>query len=293
MDDLIFGCNQEDWERWQREHKEFYDSLDGLRLLPLWDEGAPGYREEFCQHQPHLALLPPVNGRSRGMALICPGGGYAMKSVYEGRIVAQKFHDYGYNAAVLDYRCRPYTTWNALDDAQRAIRLIRSIASELNVRPDKIAIGGFSAGGHLSTMAGTQFDLGVNGSPDPVEHFSCRPDAVIQCYGAISFLGRPAIASEDATREELIRMTPQLNVSFQTPPFFLWMTGKDQIIPRGPLYEMADALEIYDIPYELHLFPDGPHGVGLADGTNKFGKADPHTARWNELACEWLYGLGF
>lgn len=293
MDELIFGRTHEDWERWQREHQEFYDSLDGLTLLPLWEESSPGYREEYCQRQPHMALLPPVKGPTRGMVLICPGGGYAMKSVYEGRIVAEKFREYGFNAAVLDYRCRPYSLWDALDDAKRAIRLLRSKAAELNLDPTKIAIGGFSAGGHLSTMAGTQFDAGNPASSDPVERFSCRPDAVIQCYGAISFLGRPPLVSKEASREELVKLTPKLNVSFDTPPFFLWLTGKDQIISREPLYEMATALETYDVPYELHLFPDGPHGVGLADGTNKFGNADPHTAHWRELACEWLVGLGF
>jgi acetyl esterase/lipase len=293
MDDMIFGCTREDWERWQREHQEFYDSLDGLTLLPLWENGSPGYRDEYSQRQPHVALLPPVEGPARGMVLICPGGGYAMKSVYEGRIVADKFRKYGFNAAVLDYRCRPYSIWDAINDAGRAIRVLRSKATELNLDPAKIAIGGFSAGGHLSSMIGTHFDTGNPDSSDPVERFSCRPDAVIQCYGAISFLGRPPLVSKDTPNEELVKLTPHLNVSFNTPPFFLWLTGKDQIVSRRPLYEMANALEACNVSYELHLFPDGPHGVGLADGTNKFGKADPHTAHWRELACEWLAGLGF
>lgn len=290
MDEKIFGYDKTDWERWQKEHQEFYDSLEGLEQVLLWEDGAPGFKEEYCQRQPRMALLPAAD-TARGMILVCPGGGYRMKSVFEGRMVAEKYRAYGFNAAVLDYRCGPYSTWDALDDAQRALRLLRYHAKEWNINPDKVAIGGFSAGGNLSTMAGLHYDYPPK-TNDGIDSLNCRPDAVIQCYGAINAIEDFQIADKDSPRKDLIRMTGHLNVTSDTPPFFMWMTGED-MLSRKPMFDMANILDIYQIPCEAHLFPFGPHGMALADGSSKFGKKDPHVAHWMELSCEFLDILGF
>ena len=217
-----------------------------------------------------------------------------MKSPYEGRIVAEKYRERGFNAAVLDYRCRPYSIYAAIEDAKRAMRLLRFNADEWHIDKDKIAICGFSAGAHLSTMVGLHSDNGDMQAEKKIEKVSCKPNAVIQCYGAISFLKHGSqLFGEDKKIKEMLWMTPEWNVSINTPPFFMWMTGKDQIIDRTSLYDMAKALEAHEISYELHLFPEGVHGVGLADGTNKFGGINAHTAHWMELSCEWLESMGF
>lgn len=291
MEEKIFGYDKEDWDRWQREHAEWQGSLGGLEMVPLWPKGTPGYVPEYGQQEPKLCLLPKQE-MTRGTVLICAGGGYHMKSVFEGRMVAQKYHDFGFNAAVLDYRCKPYSTWQALDDAQRAIKLLRFHAGEWNLDPEHIAVGGFSAGGHLSSMAGTQYTQANELVRDETDAVSCRPNAVIQCYGALNYETAGRLMGE-GTEEEAKRFCPDRNVTGDTPPFFMWMTGQDDVIPRKGLYEMAQSLEAAGVSYELHLFPRGIHGVSLADGSSKFGKNDPHTASWMRLSCEWLEELGF
>ena len=293
MDDKYFGFTKEDWERLQMEHREWQESLEGLTFVPLWPDGTPGYVPEYGQEEPKLCLLPPQKEK-RGCVLVCAGGGYGMKSVFEGRMVAEKYHAYGYNAAVLDYRCKPYPRQMALDDAQRALKLLRYRADEWNIDPEHIAIGGFSAGGNLSSTAAVQYEHANRIVGDAADQVSCRPAAEIQCYGAITYavshqLGNPGVKDEEENR----KFSPELHITKDTPPFFMWMTGQDQIIPREGFYETAVALEKAGVPYELHLFPEGIHGVALADGSSKFGERDDHTAGWMRLSCEWLEGLGF
>ena len=300
MEEKIFGYDKVDWERWQQEHKEWQESLEGLKFIPLWPKGTPGFVPEYGQEEPKLCLLPPQE-QVRGMVLVCAGGGYHMKSVFEGRMVAEKYHAYGFNAAVLDYRCRPYTRRQALDDAQRALRLLRYHAKEWNIDPNHIAIGGFSAGGNLSSTAAVLYDHANALVGDGADQVSCRPDGEIQCYGAITYpLSKaleqhgPLPGGDAAEAEEESRMfSPELHITKATPPFFMWMTGEDEIIPRAGLYETAMALESAGVSYELHVFPEGIHGVALADGSSKFGKKDDHTAMWHRLSCEWLEKLGF
>jgi acetyl esterase/lipase len=292
MEEKIFGYSKIDWERWQTEHKEWQDSLIGLDMIPLWPHGTPGYKKEYGQEEPKLYLLPKQNTK-RGTVLVCAGGGYHMKSVYEGRMVAEKYHDYGFNAAVLDYRCRPYSLQSALEDGQRAVRMLRYYSDEWNILPNHIAAGGFSAGGNLSSVLATQSENASKPVGDKIDMVSCQTDAEIQCYGAINYQGIKMI-SEEPENEILIKeFCPYMNVSSNTPPFFMWMTGHDEIISRKDFYIMAEALEEKKIPYELHLFPEGIHGVALADGSSKFGKRNMHTANWMRLSCEWLESLGF
>lgn len=293
MEERIFGYLREDWERWQREHAEWQESLEGLQFVPLWPQGTPGYVPEYGQAEPKLCLLEPCE-KPRGVVLVCAGGGYHMKSVFEGRMVAEKYREYGFNAAVLDYRCKPYPRQMALDDAQRALKLLRYHSKEWNIDPNHIAIGGFSAGGNLSATASVMYHEANCLVGDAADVVSCRPDAEIQCYGAITYrLSKQLGRTDGKDAQESRKFSPELHITKDTPPFFMWMTGQDEIIPREGFYETAMALERQGVPYELHLFPEGIHGVALSDGSSKFGRRNDHTARWLELSCEWLESLGF
>lgn len=293
MSEKIFGYEKEYWDRWQMEHREWQDSLKGLEAVPLWPEGTPGYVEAYGQEEPKLCLLPR-HDNVRGCVLVCAGGGYHMKSVFEGRMVAEKYHAYGFQAAVLDYRCKPYSRQMALDDAQRALRILRYHAKEWKIEPSHIAIGGFSAGGNLSSTAATQYLNVQELVKDEIDKVSSRPDAEIQCYGAITYETSKKLGGLSGSDEEESRkFSPELHITSDTPPFFMWMTGEDELIPREGFYETAMALEKAKVPYELHLFPEGIHGVALSDGSSKFGRKNEHTARWMQLSCEWLEGLGF
>lgn len=287
----------EELERIERIWKKWNDYLDTNMTVPLWEEDTPYHNESLGQRKPSLLVAPP-EGKARGMVIVCAGGGYLVKALYEGKNTFDKIRETGMGVALLDYRLKPYAPDVTLADAQRAIRLVRASAAEWNVLPDKIAILGFSAGGHLAGMAATSYDEGDHGSPDPVERVSSRPDAAVQCYGSISMAAFPSredrLIDGGTDRKRKIAFSPDKNLREDSPPFFLWQTGEDEIIDPRQMLNMAKELTDQGIPYEMHLFPNGVHGVALADGDNPHGiPADPHTARWFGLCIEWLEGLGF
>ena len=258
-------------------------------VLPLWEQGAPDFAPEYGQGQPRIALMRPQREK-RGMLIVCAGGGFNIKSFNEAKPVAEYFHAQGFNAAVLDYRLSPYEKPVIIKDALRAVRLVRAKAEELNALPDRIAIGGFSAGGALSGYAGVFFDPGDPSSPDPVERVSSRPDAVLQIYGSFDAAAPHRGLNYDAkAQNDIARLSVAQNLRCDCPPFFLAQTASDD--PRG-VSGMAMRLAERGIPFESHIFMGGTHGNGLFDGKNDTEDV-PHTAHWAALAAEWLRGYGF
>ena len=159
-----------------------------MERIPLW-ERAPLFDESFSQPAPSLTpyLLP--GGGARGAVIVCPGGGYVVKADHEGAPIAERLNELGFHAFVLDYRVAPYRHPVPLLDVQRAIRLVRHRAQEFGVLPDKIAILGFSAGGHLVCTAATHYDAGDPAALDPIDRESCRPDLFVPCYAVASLTG--------------------------------------------------------------------------------------------------------
>jgi acetyl esterase/lipase len=296
--------------------REWAQMMAGLMPIPLWEGGAPGYikahgrdsavyfmsatddvpgigSEEGGQREPSVSFYPNMRGgKPRGVVIVCAGGGFIYKSVWEAVPVAQKFYDYGFAACILDYRVQPFTVQDGLHDLQRAIRLLRYRAKEYNILPDKICCLGFSAGGILSSLAGTKFDCGDPAAADPIERESCRPDAVVQCYGAFSMAavrggGLGFSFEAQCGRAEY---SPEKNIRSDCPPFFLWETGNDD--PRLIL-NFGRELSDYGVPFELHIFPEGDHGCGLADGSDIHTPFFRSTSRWSGMACEFLENLRF
>src|SRR5450631_4604512 len=156
----------------------------------LWPGGAPGAQGTEDIDKPSLAPYLVPAGRGTGTAVIvCPGGGYGHLAMdHEGDQVAKWLNSLGVSAFVLKYRLGPkYHHPVELGDAQRAIRTVRSKATEYRLMPDRIGIMGFSAGGHLASTAGTHFDAGDAGAADPIDRLSSRPDFLVLCYPVISF----------------------------------------------------------------------------------------------------------
>ncbi|MDD6932457.1 MAG: alpha/beta hydrolase fold domain-containing protein, partial [Eubacteriales bacterium] len=145
----------------------------------LWKEDAPYTQFSPLQAQPSVTEYA-VPG-SRGAVVVVPGGGYCMKADHEGAPIAEMLNQAGVSAYVLDYRVKPCHMLAPLSDAKRAIRLVRSMGYE------KVAILGFSAGGHLTCTAATLYDAGDPDAADPLERLSSRPDAFIPCYAVVSF----------------------------------------------------------------------------------------------------------
>lgn len=228
--------------------------------------------------------MPYTVDGAKGAVIVCPGGGYAIKAYHEGAPIARAINEFGISAYVLDYRVQPFTSVDTpIGDGQRAVRLLRSLGYE------KVAILGFSAGGHLCSMAATGYDAGDPDAEDPVERFSSRPDAFVPCYGATSyyrFRKNPAGIIGAGDRQTTARYSAECRVTDDTPPAFIWHTADDQTVPVECAYDLAGALTAHGVLCEMHIFLHGPHGLGQASGYE-----DVQT--WMPLLGQWLNGLGF
>jgi acetyl esterase/lipase len=262
--------------------------------IRLWENGAPGALGTADTDIPTLTIHRAARGSTGTGVVVAPGGGYgALAMDHEGRQVAAYFNAMGVSAYILKYRLGPrYHHPIELGDAQRAIRLVRSRAQELGVQANRIGMMGFSAGGHLAATAATHFDAGNPAAPDPVDRVGSRPDFLILGYPVISF--DPAIAHAGSVRNLLGDAPPpaliellsnERQVTADTPPTFLFHTTADTGVPAENSVRFYLALKNARVPAEMHIFENGPHGVGLALG-------DPALGTWPVLLTNWLRGRG-
>lgn len=252
----------------------------------LWPNGAPYTLECASQAQPSVKAFP-VPGSS-GAVIICPGGGYVMKAEHEGDPIARMLNERGISAYVLDYRVNPCPHEAPLADASRAIRVVRALGYK------KVAILGFSAGGHLACTAATLYQKGDPAASDPIERLSSRPDAFVPCYAVVSFESISAhigsvdnllgIQKEDT--QLIRRLSADQQVTQDTPSAFIWHTADDDVVPVNNSLQLAGALSRAEVPFEMHIFPHGAHGLGLA-------KDDPSVSQWTALLQNWLSNEGF
>jgi acetyl esterase/lipase len=235
---------------------------------------------------------------ARGAVIVCPGGGYQVLAAHEALPIAAWLNEAGFAAFILRYRVAPHGHPAPLEDATRAVRLVRARAAEFNILPDKIAILGFSAGGHLVTTIGTHFDGGDPSAADPIQRASSRPDALIACYPVVSletFSHEGCLTNllgSDRSPGVLRHLSNEFHVTPQTPPAFLWHTADDEVVPAEQSLCFARALAKNHVPFELHVFPHGRHGLGLGDGSSFVGKS-AEVAQWTQLCQIWLESLGF
>ena len=227
------------------------------------------------------------DGGERGIVIVFPGGGYYFLAEPEAEMPARKFVELGYHAAVCRYRVAPVRFPVQLQDACNAVRYTREHAGELGVKPDKIAVAGFSAGGHLAAM--------VSNMPDSAD---ARPDATILSYSVLS--SKKAIRHPgsflhllgDVPEEEYIKFSmPELAHS-NTPPAFLWHTMSDTTVPFSNSIEYALALKKLHIDAELHLYPHGPHGLGTGERPEYAGRFT-EVRSWTQLVKRFLDDRGW
>jgi acetyl esterase/lipase len=258
----------------------------------LWPEGAPGARGSGMEDKPRITPFIPAGDGPLGCVIVCPGGGYAGRAGHEAAPVSKWLNSFGVASFVLDYRVAPYRHPVPLGDAQRSIRLVRARAAEWKIDPKRIGILGFSAGGHLAATAATLFDAGKADAVDPIDRQSSRPDAAILCYPVISFgefrhHGSMVNLIGDNPDPDLRRkLSLENSVTPQTPPTFLWHTSDDGGVPVENSLLFAAALHKCKVPFALHVFPHGSHGLGLALNV-------PEVKEWTALCETWLKGLGF
>jgi acetyl esterase/lipase len=257
----------------------------------LWPDGAPGALGTADTDKPALTPYLVPEGRGTGTAVVvCPGGAYAhLASDHEGAQVAQWLNSLGVAAFVLQYRLGPrYHHPIELGDAQRAIRTVRAKAAEYRVLPDRVGIMGFSAGGHLASTAATHFDAGAPDAHDPIDRVSSRPDFAALVYPVITLTepythhgSRENLLGPDPDPKLVASLSNELQVTANTPPTFLYHTSTDTVVPPENSVLFYLALRKAGVPAEMHIYAQGPHGVGL-------GATDEALSSWPARLADWL-----
>ncbi len=270
--------------------------------IPLWPEQAPGEKGDIGAEidtskptdkevggrrlirlgnvsQPTLTIFSPPKDKDTGAAVIvCPGGGYNILALdLEGSEVCEWLNSIGVTGVLLKYRVpkraglEKHTA--ALQDAQRAVGVVRSRAAELGLDPKRIGILGFSAGAHLAATASNNYEKRTYPPIDAADEASCRPDFSLLIYPAYLTI-----------KDQADKIAPELPVNAQTPPTFIVMTQDDGIrVETAMFYSLA--LKNAKVPCELHVYPSGGHGYGL--------RPSEHTVTtWPQRAAEWLGKLG-
>jgi acetyl esterase/lipase len=271
-------------------------------VLPLWPATAPGDKQPLGEEQdqtkptdnlvggkrlirlgnvsrPTIAVYePPAVKRNGAAVIVCPGGGYQILAMdLEGTEVCEWLNSIGVTGVLLKYRVPKRAGLEkheaALQDAQRAIGLVRSRAGEWGIDPQKIGVLGFSAGGHLAALASSQYDSRRYPEVDAADKTSCRPDFTVLIY--------PAYLT---VKEQGDRIAAEFNLTSNTPPTFLAMAEDDPVRVETALYYAA-GLKKANVPFELHIYPTGGHGYGLRP-------AKDLVTTWPQRAAEWMRSRG-
>lgn len=273
--------------------------------IPLWPEGVPGAipnaTAEVVEdgrlsnvHVPTLtAYLAPPGLANGTAAIVCPGGAYARLAVEkEGTAVAQWLNSLGVSVFVLRYRLKEYGHPAPLRDVLRAVRLVRSDAAKWKIDPSRIGVVGFSAGGHLASSAGTLFDAPEGRTGAAIDAVSAAPDFLVLVYPVISLKppfyhggSRDNLLGKAPSPELVDHLCTDLQVSPRTPPAFLVHGGTDATVPAENSVMFYSALRRAKVPAELHVYQEGPHGIGLNPGYGAMSD-------WPARCAEWMKARG-
>jgi acetyl esterase/lipase len=252
---------------------------------PLWPDG-------HIDATPAPRLTPYPVDNPRGAIVVCPGGGYRNLAPHEGEPIARWLNTLGIAACVVEYRIAPHRHPAPLREGHRAIQLVRHHAAAWGLDPTQVGMLGFSAGGHLTASVATQPDAADPASPDPVARQSSRPGAIVLAYPVISFVDNAHLGSienllgPDAPEAQRAALSADRNVDARTPPAFLWHTAADASVPVEHSLRFASALARHGVPFGLHVYPAGRHGLGLAPD-------DPVVGTWTTLCAAWLADHGY
>jgi acetyl esterase/lipase len=264
--------------------------------IPLWPNGAPGALGTSTNDIPTLTPYLCASNATGAAMVICPGGGYSHLAPHEGNDYALWLNQHGISCFVLKYRLGSsgYRHPAMLNDATRAVRWVRAHADDYKINPHRVGIMGSSAGGHLAATLLTHFDSGNPKSDDVVERQSSRPDLGVLCYPVIT-MGRFAhqgskdnLLGKNPSPELVTLLSDELQVTANTPPCFIWSTEEDKTVPVENSLMFAEALRKNHVPFDLHIYQKGQHGLGLKD---KPPFAHPHP--WAADCLFWLTAQGF
>ena len=257
-------------------------------MIKLWGNEMP-YRLADVEFKPHIKAYP---ANSTGAVVVLPGGGYEKRAQHEGDTVGEWFQSIGITAFVLEYRIAPYQHPAEISDAMRAVKYVRYHAEEYGIDPQKIAIMGFSAGGHLAGSVSVHYDKKMYELTDEIDNESAKPNLSILCYPVID-MGE---YRHDGSRQNLIGRKPteemkefmslHKQVTKDTPEAFIWHASPDIVVPVDNSLLYASALSACNVDFELHIYPVGSHGIGLAED-------NAHVAKWSKNLEDWLVLKGW
>lgn len=257
-------------------------------IFKLW-ENAPGVIEG--EEIPSMTYYPSESKSCAAAVVIFPGGGYSRRADHEGRGYAEYLNANGIDAFVVDYRVSPYRFPYPLLDARRAVRFVRANADRFAIDPSKIAVMGSSAGGHLAALVST-YTAPIDGEGyDELDLVDFRPNAQILCYPVIDKFGHPGSYNNllgERVAELCSLVNPALIADKSTPPAFIWHTAEDNAVDVCNTYRYATRLKEFSVPCEMHIFPFGHHGLGLAPAPQH-----RHLQQWASLMIKWLSLMGF
>jgi acetyl esterase/lipase len=269
----------------------------GIQTIRLWPGTPPEAKGDTCNDIPALTIFAPREGTCNGSAvLIFPGGAYThLAGDLEGREVADWFTARGFLAFILSYRLSSngYFFPVPLLDARRAIQTVRARAMDYHISPNRIVVVGFSAGGHLAALAGTQPVPGNPDAEDPIDRASSRPDYLVLGYPWLDAITRDTtylsyckiLNLMDQCDDLRAKYDPILFVTKDTPPTFIYQTFADKTVSPAATVDFYQALLKAGVPSEMHVFMNGAHGSGL-------GKGDPVLDQWPSLLESWLRAQG-
>ncbi len=261
----------------------------------LSEEGSTEHAKIEFFLQDYSPKMPASS--KRGLVIICPGGGYEHLSVRESEPVAFKFMSEGYSAAILNYSVAPAHYPTALYELSRIVLMARRNADEWHIDPDRIILAGFSAGGHLAAMLGALWKEQFLKDYLKIDDSEIlRPNKIILSYPVTTSGKRGHIESFhnllgnkfDELKEKL-SIEKIVNADF--PKTFIWHTYTDRSVPVEGSLLLAITLRKFKIPFELHVFPEGNHGLSTADSMTSDGapeKVRESCSQWISLALKWL-----
>jgi acetyl esterase/lipase len=263
--------------------------------MKLWPAGAPGALGQGKKDIPDMTVYLPMGGNANGIAvLVCPGGGYGHLSMgHEGKDIAEWLNSFGTTAVVLNYRHKGkgYGYPAPLDDAQRAMRIVRSKSALWGIDANKIGVIGFSAGGHLASTVTTLFDKGYGKAGDEVDKISSRPDFSVLCYAVISmsepFMHRGSrrnLLGKEYDEKLAELMSTDKQITAKTPPAFLIHSGEDTVVPVENSIAFYTGLRKAKVRAEMHIYEKGGHGFGLA-------KRNATAKQWPDACRQWILAV--
>ena len=268
--------------------------------IPLWPDNPPGALGDQPRDIPTLTPYLPETNATGAAIVICPGGGYGHLAEHEGKVYAQWLNEHGIAGFVLKYRLGSagYRHPVMLNDAARAVRIVRARAADWKIDSSRVGIMGSSAGGHLASTLLTHFDAGDTNAADVIERQSSRPDLGILCYPVITMGefthrgSRNNLLGTNATPELIEFLSNEKQVTKDTPPVFLWHTWEDTAVPIENSLQFAAALRKAGVRFDLHVYEKGGHGLGL--GVRQFPPADAgRLLPWTADCVYWLKQRGW